>query len=215
MRMLPHLAVSVLAGALGAWFVRPLPPIDRPITRVFVDLRPAEQFVGSNISTRPSRTAIALTPDGQTVVFSGLRGTVIQLFSRKLGEMEATPIAGTDGARFPFLSPDGLWVGFRVNTKLMKAPIGGGPPVAISDVSSGNMNGVNWGSDDRIVYSMDSEGISMVPAAGGTPTSLTKVDRSKSESRHLLPHVLPGGKAMLYTVMPQGDDWEHTSVVVQ
>src|SRR5262249_17998630 len=65
LRMLPYLAVSVLASALGGWFVRPLPPIDRPITRVLVDLRPAEQFVGSNASTRPSRTAFALTPDGK------------------------------------------------------------------------------------------------------------------------------------------------------
>jgi hypothetical protein len=90
---------------------------------------------------------MALTPGGQTVVFSALRGTVTQLFSRKLGETEATPMLGTEGARFPFLSPDGRWVGFRVNTKLMKAPIGGGPAVAICDLSSGPMFGA---SGDRV-----------------------------------------------------------------
>jgi eukaryotic-like serine/threonine-protein kinase len=212
--LLPYLAVSFLVGALGDWFMRPLPPTDRPLTRVLLDLRPAEQFVGSNASTRPSRTAMALTPDGQTIVFSGRRGTVTQLFLRRLGEAEATPMAGTEGASFPVLSPDGRWVGFLVNTKLMKVPIGGGPPVAICDVSSGVLFGTSWGSGDRIVYA-NAQGVWMVSAAGGSPTLITKTDPDKSEAGQILPHVLPGGKAMLYTVVASDTDWEHTSVVVQ
>src|SRR5262249_51054202 len=113
------------------------------------------------------------------------------------------------------LSPDGQWVGFWLDTKLMKTPIGGGLPVAICDVPRGSLFGVNWRAGDRIVYSMNGEGISMVPATGGTPTSLTKADPRKSEALHILPHVLPGGKTILYTVVASFGDWEHTSVIAQ
>jgi hypothetical protein len=62
---------------------------------------------------------------------------------------------------------------------------------------------------------MNGEGVSMVPAAGGTSTSISKADPDKSEAFHILPHVPPSGKAMLYTVGAAKNDWEHTSVVVQ
>src|SRR5262249_3673001 len=74
--------------------------------------------------------------------------------------------------------------------------------------------GASWGSDDTIVFSTGGQGIARVSAGGGAPRSVTKADSSKSEAGHILPHVLPGGKAMLYTVMTS-DNWEQTNIVAQ
>jgi eukaryotic-like serine/threonine-protein kinase len=72
-RMLAYLMAAALAGGLVTWTLRPSPPIVGFISRVVLDLRPAEHFVGSGPSSRPSRTAFALSPNGQTVVCRGAR----------------------------------------------------------------------------------------------------------------------------------------------
>jgi serine/threonine-protein kinase len=214
-RLAALLAVAVLAGGVVAWVLKPSPRLDRPISRMLLDVRPAERFVGGADAFRPSRTAIALSHDGQTVVFSGVRGNARQLFKRKLNEVEATPMTGTEGARFPFLSPDGQWVGFQVEDKLKKTPLGGGPPVVICDVPrSPGVVGASWSADDRIVFSTV-RGISVVSAAGGTPTAITTADSHGAVLGHLTPHILPGGKAILYTVIDPLGDWDQANVVVQ
>src|SRR5262249_26691402 len=160
-RVLPFLAASIVAAAIGAWMLKPAPPVDRAVTKFILEVQPAERFTGSASSTRPSRTAIALSPDGRTIVFSGVRGTVTQLFNRRLDEAEATVMAGTEGARGPFFSPDGQWIGFWADNKLKKAPVGGGPPAVICDAAtlSQGLFGASWGSDDTIVFSARGEGI--------------------------------------------------------
>jgi len=217
-KLVPAVAVaSMLAGAIGVWFLRPPSALNRELTRVLIDLQPAERVTPGLVSSRPSRAAVALSPDGRTVVFAGARGTTSQLFKRPLDAIEATPIPGTEGARGPFFSPDGRWIGFWAGFKLKKAPIDGGPPVEICDVSGGvpGLLGASWGSNDTIVFSPRGEGISKVDAGGGTPTEITKGDPSRSEGRHILPHLLPGGKALLYTVVPSLSDWEQANIVSQ
>src|SRR5947207_2433185 len=61
-----------------------------------------EKWGGRN---RPTRTAIVLSPDGQQLVFTGLRGEQQQLWVKRLDRAEATPIAGSEQAAAPFLSP--------------------------------------------------------------------------------------------------------------
>jgi serine/threonine protein kinase/Tol biopolymer transport system component len=216
-RTLPFLAASMFAAAIAFWMFRLSPSVDRSVMRVNLDVAPAERFDGSTGSVRPSRLAVAVSPDGRTVVFSAMRGGIVQLFKRALEAEEAVPIPGTEGARGPFLSPNGQWVGFWSGNKLKKAPLEGGPPVEICDVAAdpAGLFGANWGSDDTIVFSAHGTGIARVPAGGGTPSELTKGDASKSEGRHIQPHLLPGGRAMLYTIAPNLTDWDHTSIVVE
>ncbi len=212
--VLPLLAASMIAGAIGAWSLRPPPSVDRGVTRASLDLAPAEGFVARD---RPNRLAVAVSPDGRTIIFTGLRGGTAQLFKRALDAPEATPMPGTEGARGPFFSPDGRWVGFWSRNKLKKAPLDGGPPVEICDVPTNNAGlfGTSWGSDDTIVFSAHGTGIAKVPAGGGTPSDVTRADAAKSEINHLHPQLLPGGKAMLYTIGPNLTDWEQTSIVAE
>jgi len=216
-RTLSLLAASMLVGAIGVWTLRPSPTVDRSVTRVRLDVTPAERFNGSNAAVRPSRLALAVSPDGRTVVFNGVRGGTVQLFKRALDAPEAVAMPGTEGARGPFFSPDGRWIGFWSANKLKKAPLEGGPPVEISDVPAGTAGlfGVSWGSNDTIVFSAHGTGIAGVPAGGGTPSEVTKGDAGKLEGNHIQPHLLPGGKAMLYTVGSNLTDWEQTTIVVE
>jgi Tol biopolymer transport system component len=209
------LAIAVLASVVFAWVTRPFRLVDRSVSRVLMDVRPAERFVGSSGSPRPSRTAIALSPDGRTLVFSGITGSATQLFTRKLAEVEAMPLVGTDGARFPFLSPDGQWVGFPTRTQLKKIAITGGPALVICELPQNTqVFGASWSSDDSIVFSTGQE-IAVVSAAGGTPTSIAKTAADQFPASYLTPHVLPNGKAILYIVQEDPGDWDQTSVVAQ
>jgi serine/threonine-protein kinase len=124
---------------------------------------------------------------------------------------------GTEGARGVFFSPDGRWVAYWSANKLKKAPLDGGPPVDICDLpaNTAGLFGAHWGTDDTIVFSAHSAGISRVNAGGGTPSEITKPNPGKSEVNQIQPHLLPGAKAMLYTVGSNLTDWEQTSIVVE
>ena len=218
-RVLPLLAASMLVGAVAVWMLRSPAPADRGVTRTLLDVAPAERLTGnsSSASLRPSRQAVAISPDGRTIVFSGVRGTTSQLFKRALDAELAVPIPGTEGVRGPFFSPNGQWVGFWAGNKLKKVPLDGGPPVEICDVvaDQGGLFGASWGSDDTIVFSAQGLGIAKVHAGGGTPSTVTEGDIEKSEGRHILPHLLPGGRVMLYTLAANLTDWEQTNIVAE
>jgi len=111
-------------------------------------------------------------------------------------ELVATPIRGTEGANYPFFSPDGEWVGFFAGNKLKKVPLAGGPPVTLCD--AGISQGGSWGPEDTIVFSSQmTAGLMRVSASGGDPEPLTTLDAG--EVWHLWPEILPGGRAVLFT----------------
>ena len=195
----------VLAGRLNH-----TPP---PRLNVQVDIAPAEGIRGPEIllerlagRNRPSRTSIALSPDGRHLVFAGVRGEKSQLWLRPLDSDQATPLAGTEDGAAPFFSPDGRWVGFWGKRALWKVPLAGGPPVKICD--SIMPFGASWGSDGRIVFSDRQAGglFRVSDDGGGTPEVLTRPDLAKGEGSHRLPFVLPGAKAVLFTVVAIPDD---------
>jgi len=148
----------------------------------------------------PSRTEVALAPDGSFLVFSATPdGTMAKakLFRRPLDREEATVIPGTEAACMPFFSPDGQWIGFWAKGKLHKVAAKGGVPAFICDLKARPF-GICWGSDGRIFFGTLGAGLRHVLAAGGTPETLTIVDAGK-EATHRLPHLLPGGKGLVFT----------------
>src|SRR5207249_2741625 len=162
----------VLAFAVG-WLVlrnRAMPPI---VAQFTVSLPPGEVLV-----TPGQASAAVLSPDGTRLVYAGSRDGLSQLYLRSFGELEAKPIPGTRGARSPFFSPDGQWVGFWQAHKVKKIALAGGDPVTICD--SGLLFFPSWGSDDNIFFvRIPTEGIVSVPASGGAPRIVVAVDRGK------------------------------------
>ncbi len=211
------LLVGAVVAILGAGLVRRGGNTD--VARVLVGVRPAERLQAlvadkTPNEGRPSRTAMAWSPDGRSIVISGAQGDRQQLYIRALDQLDATPIAGTEGAASPFFSPDGRWLGFWSVGALKKVPIGGGPPTTICETPA--VFGASWGSNDTIVFSRSREGLWRVSAAGGIPQRITTPDAKKGEVKHLLPQLLPGGDAVLFTVthtpLPK---WDDTEIVVQ
>jgi Tol biopolymer transport system component len=180
-----------------------------PATRLQMSVNPAERLPGSASALfRPAHTAMALSPDGRQVAFAGRSGAVTQLYVRALDAAAAKPLSGTEGADGPFFSPDGNWIGFWAGNTLKKVPAAGGPPATVAQVSGVGF-GASWTEDGTIVFASPT-GISKVSEDGGTPTTVTTVDGSKAE-RHVLPHLLPGGKALLFTSVTN-DDWEKAAI---
>jgi serine/threonine-protein kinase len=124
--------------------------------------------------------------------------------------METTPVRGTEGgARNPFFSPDGEWVGFFAQGQLKKVAVSGGAPVTLCDAQSAL--GARWEADDTIVFGDRGTGIMQVSADGGTPEVLIPLDTTGEVGYG--PQVLPGEKAVLFT-FGDGSNWDDAQIVV-
>jgi eukaryotic-like serine/threonine-protein kinase len=195
-------ALALVAVGSAAWFAgsRGTPVGTTGTTRLFVGPAPAD-----TLPARPTRTDVALSPDGRTLVFSGLKAGRQQLYARAMNRLEATPIPGTENSNSPFFSPDGQWLAFWQGPfingavgELRRVRLDGGAPVTIARTPL--LFGATWGPDDTIVFANARGGLRRVPAAGGTPETLTEPEASKNEGSHRLPHFLPDGRSILFTI---------------
>ena len=216
---LAALALIVLGG-LAVWSTtRPAPA---PVTRTSIVL-PRTQAAGTEFPV------VAVSPTGSHVVYVA----DAQLYLRAMDESQAVPLAGTEGSSpmFPFFSPDGQWIGFfsQRDSALQKVSRSGGSPVTLTAVQ--RVYGGSWADDDTIITIIFAEArqpgdepivprLLRVPAAGGTPEVLRSVDGMKDavtpNSGPTLgyPQLLPGGRALLYTV-GIALDWGQAQIVAE
>ena len=211
------LLIGVTAAVMVARATRSA-PIPVETTRTILSVGPTGEISGANPleqrvgATRPTRTAVALSPDGKTLVFGAIWGGPQQLYARAMDQLTAIPISGTSGGYSPFFSPDGQWVGFGANGELRKVPLSGGPAVTLCKASA--IFGASWGDDGTIVFATARNGgLWRVPAAGGTPEALTTLQ--PGEYSHRLPHMLPGSHAVIFTISKGAQLWEDTQIVVR
>ena len=151
------------------------------------------QFYGNN-SGPP-----VISPEGTKIVFAANDSMEIRrLYVRSLDAFDAQPLPGTEGARYPFWSWDGQFVGFIAPSgKLKKIDVSGGSPVTIC--TTADNRGSTWSKDGLIVFSAGAQGpLFSVPASGGTPKVITTLDSARRESTHRWPFFLPDGKHFLY-----------------
>ena len=149
---------------------------------------------------------LAVSPDGTHLVYVGGTAGESRLMVRAIDQLDAVPLGGITGASSPFFSPDGRWIGFfsgTISGELKKVSVTGGSPVSLTR-TQGNSGGASWGPDDTIVFGTQPNAIGLlrVSAAGGEPTALT--DAAHGEQNHLFPSVLPGGRAVLFTITSRG-----------
>ena len=189
------IAAGLVAGAAlvaGAWAWSSWTPPASPPTVRFTITPPAEQpFV-----LQGNDHNVTIAPDGSFVVY---RTSPPGLAVRAINELEGRPLSSS-GARFPFISADSRWVGFFVEGELRKAAVSGGAASHIARIV-GAARGASWGDDGFIVLATTlTDGLQRVSADGGELKVLTTQD-SKAQERHVLPHVLPGSRWVLFTVL--------------
>jgi len=143
---------------------------------------------------------VALSPDGSRIVFSiRNQDDAVRLCVRRLDAVEIECLEGTEGAQYPFWSPDGDEIGFftRISSDLKVIPADGG--VARTLAPSRNGKGGTWNRDGVIVFTPDSNTpLFAVPAEGGEPRQLTTLDEERGDNSHRHPFFLPDGRRFLY-----------------
>jgi serine/threonine protein kinase len=133
-----------------------------------------------------------LSPAGDRLAYSSGRGLAV----RDLRSGKTEVLEGTDGAGFPFWSPDGEWLAFFADQKLKKIMVDGGPAQTLAEAP--NSRGGTWSADGVIVYSPDLyQGLMQVPASGGEATSATTLPGP--DTTHRNPNFLPDGRRFLFT----------------
>ena len=205
-------AVLVLGTVALVWLRQPPRASSLELRRVSAELGTDASLVTFQLG---QGSAIILSPDGALLAFvaESAEGAPRQVYIRRLDELRAAPIAGTDGALNPFFSPDGRWIAFFADGKLKKVPTAGGGAVTICTVPD-NRGGA-WGEDGRIVFSPDRERASLwqLSASGGVPVPLIPLGEGETTQRW--PQMLRGGSAVLFTGNSRPNGFQEANVVVQ
>ena len=213
---LPWALVALLAAAIGGlWWSG---AGRRSSTDIYAAIDgPGDHVIGEDdpVASLPTRTPMVFTPDGRALIIQAAHAGRPQLFFRALDRAEPRPIAGTDDARVPFVSPDGQWVGFWTAGTLQKVPIEGGAPTTICPLKATlGPFGASWGSGDVIVYGDEASGrIMRVSAAGGMPVPVTAPPQLGR--RHVEPLLLPDGKRILFSDVSIRQDTGGSRLMVQ
>jgi len=150
---------------------------------------------GAALSPGPG-AAVVLSPDGTTLAFVAQQANLSRLFVRPLDQLQAAPLAGTEGAASPFFSPDGRWIAFFANGKLKKIGVSGGAVIPLCDAVNGR--GGTWSDNDTIIFAGGPPTLMRVGSNGGTPTSIGAVVPGPTTGQ-LWPQALPRRQGLLYT----------------
>ena len=175
--------VAALAISAALYFRRLIP--ERAVTRF-------------EISTPPTGDPVsfALSADGRQLAFVADSEGAPRLWVRNLDQVTAQPLPGTEGASYPFWSPDGRAIGFFADGKLKKIDLGSAGPQELASAPSGR--GGAWNRDDVLVFAADvNRGvITRVAAVGGTPVAVTK--HIPGLGSHRWPQFLPDGRHFIF-----------------
>ena len=147
---------------------------------------------------------LAIAPAGRRLVWVGANSS--QLLTRELNSLAVTALTGLGTPGHPVFSPDGEWIAFfDGGTTLRRVAARGGSPITVTRIS-GLPRGVSWGPNETLFFATGdtSTGLQRVLETGGEPEVLTTPDRATGEVDHLWPEVLPGGQAVLFTVIRSG-----------
>ncbi|MDH4045275.1 MAG: serine/threonine-protein kinase, partial [Gemmatimonadota bacterium] len=185
-------AFGVIAAAIAAWGWLRTPPAS--VVRVHLGFPP-----GQALQPAPTQP-FALSPDGSVLAYLGPSADrqPPQIWVRRLSEIEARPLPGTEGALAPFFSPDGQSLGFFTGApgSLRVVPVGGGPVRTLVTDSVSPWGGA-WGKDGDIYFSGPQGSLWTVTSGGGGLRQVGILDSARGYNEHDFPSLLPDGKTAL------------------
>jgi WD40-like Beta Propeller Repeat len=158
---------------------------------------------------------LTISPDGQDIVYA----SNLRLYRRRVSDQRSNAVAGTDSRRGvfnPVFAADGRSIAFwsADEQALKRVPSAGGTPTTICHASG--VLGASWGFDDEIVFGAGQQGVMRVAARGGIPEAIVTM---KAGEFAAMPQMLPGGEAVLFTVLTQPgpgiNPWDGGQIVVE
>ena len=190
---------ALLAGVvalLAAVWLRPRPSSSMASLPIRFSIPPP---AGGAFSDSVETVGIALSPDGSQLAYLAADASGAQrVWLRPLSAVDARAVAGTEGARTVFWSPDSRSIAFFAGDKLKRLDVPDGAPVTITDVPDIRAVGT-WG-DGQILFSAVPAGIYRVSTDGGPPALEVAPDPSRNEAGVTFPSFLPDGRRYLYLV---------------
>ena len=145
--------------------------------------------------------SMALSPDGRRLTFVATSDGSTRLWLRPFDAVTAQPLPGTEGASYPFWSPDSRAIGFFAEGKLKRIDIGGGQPQTLAN-AAGSRGGA-WNRDDVILFGVSAAGLQRVPASGGEVVKVTRP--GPLQTNHRFPQFLPDGRRFLFFSQGAGE----------
>jgi serine/threonine protein kinase/Tol biopolymer transport system component len=138
---------------------------------------------------------VTVSPDGKELAFVAASDKGKEtIWVRPLDSPNAVELAGTEGASYPFWSPDSRTLGFFSGGKLKRIDAAGGPILTICEAAG--TRGATWNKQGTILFSGTWTPVFKVSASGGAPVAVT--NPSQLAMSHRWPHFLPDGKHFLY-----------------
>jgi serine/threonine-protein kinase len=181
----------------------------RPVMVFPIPIPPTQR-----LDIRLFNNAMTLSPDGTLLVYVASQEGQTRLFVRKMDELEPRSIPGTEDVRYPFFSPDGESVAFFAGGKLKKVSLKSEDVQSLCVVSPVSFGGT-WGPDGFIYFSLKPVGgLVKVSDAGGEPEVLTTPDSDAGGQGHYFPHILPGGKTLLFNLSGSSLSFEDVRIAI-
>jgi serine/threonine-protein kinase len=200
--------IGIIVTFIVVWYLKPGPAqIPRPTYINQYEL-PSDSRLRFS-----SGSGIAISPDGRNIAFVADADEGVMIFIKPSGKLESYPLPGTESAIYPFFSPDGRTLGFIAGGRLMRIDIDGTNLSKIADIEfpySQYARGAAWNEDKTIIFGVHGSGLLRVADSGEIPEYITTArDTSIGVKAHYWPHVLPGGRHVLFTIYPYGDKLEN------
>ena len=196
-------ATLVLLALGGAGLLLRPSPAPAPVIRAEIMPPEGTRFELTGDNAGPP----ALSPDGTNLAFAAIGSDGLsRVWVRPVDNFAARALPGTEGAFFPFWSPDGRSIAFFASGKLKRVDLAGGPALALCDAPGAR--GGSWSARGVIVFAPQFQGsLFQISASGGTPQPVTKLDPALYTT-HRWPQVLPDGEHFIYLAAnhtsPQG-----------
>jgi Tol biopolymer transport system component/predicted Ser/Thr protein kinase len=212
-RWLPLIATALVVAcaiATTMWWFR-AKPVDTVAARFVLTL--PEGFVESHATNSPQAVP---SPNGRHLAFVAQEANTNKnyLWVRPLGSLSAQRLDQSEGANFPFWSPDGRFIGFFADQKVKKIAVSGEFLQVVCD-ANGSGDGGAWNESGTIIFAPSAQDgpLMIVPAAGGQATPVTTLDTNRTEIHHSWPQFLPDGKRFIY--LATSGDAENNGIYVQ
>jgi serine/threonine protein kinase len=156
---------------------------------------------------------LQLSPDGRSIAYTDLSGPISIIEIRDISNIAPYPVRGTEGGQ-DLVFENSNWLSFTVNGVVRKLPLKGGVP-DISQSGYANLQGFSWGTNGEIVSAKSwQRGLTFQAGWDDKGEELTEIDASKNEGSHMLPCILPGEKAAVFSIWSKDGTFDDSKIAV-